>query len=265
MLTRPGKLVCRHDPDRFLTALFAPADKRDTLFTLYAFNHELARAREATSTPMMALIRLQWWREIVEGAQRRHDVAEPLAAAIGSGALDPLDLLALIEGREAEAGETIPTREAWLAYAAATAGGLAVTAGRFLGATEPERLRPLGTAYGVAGLLRGVVFVAAQVRCLLPADLLAAHNLTPDAVIADPRTPRLRPVVQTLAADGLTLLTSARQLRLPRSVLAAALPAVLARRDLRRLVANPAPAPSGNARGFADRLAVTIAGITGRI
>jgi phytoene synthase len=39
-------LVRRHDPDRFLTALFAPPAKRDALLTLYAFNHELARARE---------------------------------------------------------------------------------------------------------------------------------------------------------------------------------------------------------------------------
>ena len=39
-------LVRRHDPDRFLTALFAPPEKRDALLTLYAFNHELARARE---------------------------------------------------------------------------------------------------------------------------------------------------------------------------------------------------------------------------
>jgi 15-cis-phytoene synthase len=33
-------LVRRNDPDRFLTALFAPAEKRDALLTLYAFNHD---------------------------------------------------------------------------------------------------------------------------------------------------------------------------------------------------------------------------------
>ena len=60
-------LVRRHDPDRFLTALFAPPERRDALLTLYAFNHELARAREAVSEAPLALIRLQWWREVVEG------------------------------------------------------------------------------------------------------------------------------------------------------------------------------------------------------
>ncbi|MGD0108468.1 MAG: squalene/phytoene synthase family protein [Rhodopila sp.] len=61
-------LVRRHDPDRFLTALFAPPERRHALLTLYAFNHELARAREVASEPALALIRLQWWREVVEGA-----------------------------------------------------------------------------------------------------------------------------------------------------------------------------------------------------
>jgi phytoene synthase len=81
-------LVRRHDPDRFLTALFAPPAHRDALLILYAFNHELARAREVASEPPLALIRLQWWREVVEGEQRRHEVASPLSQAIAAGALD---------------------------------------------------------------------------------------------------------------------------------------------------------------------------------
>ena len=47
----PTTQVRRHDPDRFLTAAFAPAEKRDALLTLFAFNHELARAREVVSEP----------------------------------------------------------------------------------------------------------------------------------------------------------------------------------------------------------------------
>ena len=97
-------LVRRHDPDRFLTALFAPPEKRDALLTLYAFNHELARAREVVSEPPLALIRLQWWREVVEGAHRRHEVADPLRAAIEAGAArSRATCCALIDAREAEA------------------------------------------------------------------------------------------------------------------------------------------------------------------
>ena len=60
--------VRRHDPDRYLSALFAPAERRPLLFALYAFNHELARVAERVREPMLGEIRLEWWREAVEGA-----------------------------------------------------------------------------------------------------------------------------------------------------------------------------------------------------
>jgi phytoene synthase len=250
-------LVRRHDPDRFLTALFAPPEKRDALLTLYAFNHELARAREAVSEPPLALIRLQWWREVVEGAARRHEVAAPLAAAMAAGALDRADLLALIDAREIEAEPSIETLQAWLGYLRGTAGGLAVAAGRLLGAADPEAMRPLGAAYGAAGLLRSVVAHARQGRCLLPDDVLAAHGLTREQVIAEPVAAALRPVLRRLAHECVAMMSTS--VRVSRAAVAAALPAVLARRDLRRVQALPAE------RGLGDRLAVTLAGLTGRI
>jgi len=229
-----AELVRRHDPDRFLTALFAPADKREALLALYAFNHELARAREVVSEPPLALIRLQWWREVAEGAHRRHEVAEPLVAAIEAGALQRQDLLALIDAREAEAEPGFTTEADWRAYVFGSAGGVAVAAARLLGAPEPERFRPLGAAYGIAGLLRSAPIHDQQGRRMLPAGKS----------------------VRQLADCGLALL---QPMWLPRSMIAAALPAVLARRDLRGAPHFPPR------RGLGDRLAVTFAGLAGRI
>src|SRR6202051_3489994 len=81
-------LLRRHDRDRYQTALFAPADRQGALFALYAFNYEIARVRESAPQPMLGLIRLQWWREVVAAAfagmpPRQHEVAGPLAALIG--------------------------------------------------------------------------------------------------------------------------------------------------------------------------------------
>ena len=252
------RVVQRHDPDRFLAALFAPAGRREALLALYAFNHELARAREVTTEPTLALIRLQWWREVVEGARRRHDVATPLAAALDAGTLHAPDLLSLIAAREAEAEPSVPDRAAWEAYVQGTAGTLAVAAGRALGADEAlrARLAGLGTAYGVAGQLRSIQALARQGRCLLPEDMLAAHGLTVHAVIARPDAPALHPVLAELAGWGRHLLRQAGG-RFPRPALAAALPAVLARRDLRRVGQAAGP------RGFGDRMAVVIAAWVG--
>ena len=252
--------VRRHDPDRFLAALFAPAERRDTLLLLAAFNHELARAREVVREPMMAMIRLQWWREVLEGARRRHEVAEPLALALADGRLPRDDLAAMIDAREAEAAPAIETFAAWQNFVCGTAGALARAAGRVLGAEGATlgRVAMLGAAYGAAGQLRNIGPLARQGRCLLPLDLLGAQGLNAEAVIARPQDARLRPVRAAIVAWGRGLLGDARG-TLPRVVIAAALPAVLARRDLRRA------APSEGPRGIGDRAAVLVAFLAGRV
>src|SRR3978361_2145745 len=136
-LSPAGRSARAHDPDRFLTALFAPAVHREALFLLIAFNHELVRALEMPSSrgdsgPLGTLIRLQWWREVVEGESRRHELAEPLAAAIHAGALERDTLLSVIEAREAEA-EGIETLERWRALQLEGPGGFQVAFGRALG------------------------------------------------------------------------------------------------------------------------------------
>lgn len=250
--------VRRHDPDRFLTALFAPPARRDALLALYAFNHELARAREVVSEPPLALIRLEWWREVVEGATRRHEVATPLTAAMARGWLSRNDLLAMIAAREIEAEPSIATLAEWRNYVRGAAGGVAVAAGRALGATQPELLRPFGAAYGVAGLVRGMPSLAARGRCLLPDDLLRAHGLSAAAAVAAPAAPPVRTLLSVLVEEGRALLARAATARLPRNAVAAALPAVLARRDLARWTAPPTP------RGLGDRLAVLLAAMRGK-
>ena len=259
-LSPAAALVRRHDPDRFLAALFAPPERREALMLLYAFNHEIARAREVVSEPTLGLMRLLWWREVVSGTRKRHELATPLADALDAGALTRGDLLAMIDGRELEAEHDTPSTDDFRDHLRATAGALAVAAGRALGsdAAVLERLRALGTAYGVAGQLRSVAVLARQGRCLLPADLLGVHGLTADAVIAQPDAPTLRPVLAELARWGAGLLTASGG-RFPRPAIAAALPAVLARHDFCRL-GRP-----GRPRGGGDRLLVLWAAARGRI
>ena len=256
--------VRRHDPDRYFTALFAPAVHRDTLFTLYAFNHELARAPEATSEPGLALIRLQWWREVVEGAVRNHEVATPLSHELAAGRLHRDDLLAMIDARETEAEGEIPTLEAWRDWLLQGAGALCVAAGRALGAPPADwmGLRRLGAGIGAAGQLRNIEPFARQGRCLLPGTLLAAHGLSREAVVASPDGPALASIRPGLAALRKTLAAEAGALlgapATRRTWVAAALPAVLARRDLTGRGALAAH------RTTADRLAIIAAALRRR-
>lgn len=255
-LSNLGQIVRRHDPDRFFTALFAPPAARETLFALYAFNHELARAREAVREPIAALIRLQWWREVVEGKRVRHEVATPLGEALDDGRLPRGTLEAMLDAREAET-EAIPDAAAFEAYVLGTAGNLMAAAAQALGLPDPHRLQRPGAAYGIAGILRSLPALARQGRCLLPEDALAAAGLTAAAVIAGKAPPAALAAVQSrLASLGLEMLHATP--RMPRPTVAAALPLVLARRDLHRT------APPSIPRGIGDRLAVLWAWSTNR-
>ena len=171
--------VRQSDPDRYFASFFAPADKRPLLYVLYAFNHELARAVEVAREPMMAEIRLQWWREAVDEARedrpRMHPVAMGLGNLLGQG-ISPGALEALIDAR----GEEIPSAPfanlaALEAHADATSGVLMRIAATLLNPrTAIDQLaREAGIAYGLTGILRSIPFHAARGKSFLPADLLA--------------------------------------------------------------------------------------------
>lgn len=86
-------LVQAGDPDRFLAAMAAPVDLRQRLFVLYALNLEIAKAPFVTKEPMIAEMRLQFWRDTVADAAagkavRAHEVAAPLGALIRETGLD---------------------------------------------------------------------------------------------------------------------------------------------------------------------------------
>ena len=100
-------LVRGVDRDRFLATLFAPEPARSDLLALLAFDHELARTRTVTREPMLARIRLEWWREaVVEaaggGKPRAHPIVESLSETVRRHGLAPETLVALIDAREEE-------------------------------------------------------------------------------------------------------------------------------------------------------------------
>ena len=161
--------IRRADPDRYFSALFAPADKRPLLFALYAFNHELARIAEVVREPMMGEIRLQWWRETLEHARenkpRAHDVAAALAEVFARTDLPPSLLDAMIDARALDVSRDPPPDKVSLdEYLDATSGNLMRVAARVLGVGDAhdDLVREAGIAYGLAGLIRSQPMHAAR-------------------------------------------------------------------------------------------------------
>lgn len=196
-----AEIVRRADPERFTALMAAPVTDRPALAVLYAFNAELARAPWASKEPMIAEMRLQWWRDTVEaeasGPGPAHEVASPLGKLIRTKALslDLLDGMAQARlwdiYREAHSDET-----ALWAYLRATGGALMALSVQATGGGDREAALALGTAQALANYLRAVPALEAQGRIPLV-------NGRPESV-AD------------LARKGLEMLGIARSSSLPR-------------------------------------------------
>ncbi|HYD71312.1 phytoene/squalene synthase family protein [Azospirillum sp.] len=244
-LSYSGQEVRKYDNDRFLTCLFAPADRREHLFALYAFNLEVAKTREVVSEPLLGQMRLQWWRDSVaavygEGTLPQHEVVRPLAEAVAAHGLTRRHFDTLIDAREADLDDEPPASlDCLVNYAEATAAPLVRLALEVLGTggdTETgaeagaEAARHAGIAHALTGILRAVPFHARQGRVMLPADRLAAHDVRPRDVMGRAKEPGVRAVIGEVAAVAREHLAAARAQRrsVPRAALPALLPATLA-------------------------------------
>ncbi len=235
--------VKRFDPDRYWATLFAPAEKRPLLFVLYAFNHEIARVAEAVREPMLGAIRLQWWREAVEGARdgnpRAHDVVRALAELFARVNLPMESFEAMIDARALDAGaEVFANLAALEAYCDATSANLMRLAGLILGEDLGEAARNAGIAFALTGLLRAIPFHASRGKIYLPVDFLVAENLSIDEIIAGQGREALKRVMRKIAARASEKLAAARRISIPASSISALLPAATAPAYL-KLVTKP--------------------------
>ena len=168
-------LLEKGDPDRFLAVMAAPLAARARLLPLYAFNLEVARAPWAAKEPLIAEMRLQWWRDVVEnaasGAARAHEVAGPLHDLIRDTALPLAVLDRMVAARRWDCwSEPFADAAALHSYLDETAGALMWLAALALGAppTAESAVRAYGRASGAAAYLSAVPELQARGRYPLP-------------------------------------------------------------------------------------------------
>ena len=232
-LSASARAVRQQDRDRFTTVLFAPADRREALFDLYAFNLEIARVRELVREPMLGRIRLQWWRDSLDKVYAGADGGSPLARSLGEvivrHSLARAEFESLLSARELDMDDEppadLPALEAYAEGSSATLTRLALTVLGGEGAGAMAAARHVGIAWALTGLLRAVPFHAAQRRLYLPRDLLDRHGVDINQVLAGKGGEGLALVAGAVAAEARRHLAEARSLR--RSVPKPALPALL--------------------------------------
>lgn len=113
-LSHCGQLLKTADYDRFAVSLFAPAACREALWALYAFNLEVGRVRFVVREPLLGRIRLQWWRDSIDGIYRGTATNEPISLAIAAclsrHRLSRQSLQQIIDGYEADLLDPVPHR-----------------------------------------------------------------------------------------------------------------------------------------------------------
>ncbi|MEP5153269.1 squalene/phytoene synthase family protein [Planktotalea sp.] len=190
-------IVERGDPDRFRAAMAALAAAREILFPIYAANVEIARAPWVTQEPMIAEMRLQWWRDVMDeiiagGEVRRHEVATPLARVLSKAGAEALDTL--IAARRWDIYKDPFEDEAdFTRYLEQTGGGLLFAACDALGTCDRTVAMHAGYAAGLAGFFQAIPALEEAKRVPL----------------LDGRTE----AISALAKNGLDRLKTARQSR----------------------------------------------------
>jgi 15-cis-phytoene synthase len=232
-------LVRAADRDRFLATLFAPAEHRDALFALYAFNVEITRVREAAREPLAGEIRLQWWSDVLGGAGRGEVAAYPEAAALLESMaryhLPAGRFEALIAARRFDLyDEPMATLADLEAYADGASSGLITLAAQVLLAGAEPNIGALGhhagVAHAIAGLLKAFPVHAARGQLFLPLEVLQRHGAGRQDVAGGRATPQLRAALTELRQRVRHHLRAAQQLLAvaPPAVLPALLPVALA-------------------------------------
>jgi phytoene synthase len=230
-----ARLVRAADRDRYLAALFAPAERRRLLYAIEAFDIEIAAIPLRVHEPMAGEIRLQWWRDVVAGARAEEAAASPVAAAllaaIGGARLAREPFLAALDARSLDLDRApFATFAEFEEHAEAAAGG-ALRAGAAALRAEPGAaltalVRHAAAAVEGVRALRSFALEASRGRTALPDEVLARCGVQPGELFSGQDTPALRAALAEFRARARAHAAAAMEL-LPQAVATPARPAFL--------------------------------------
>jgi phytoene synthase len=239
-------LVRSADKDRFIAALFAPAEQRRALFALYAFDLELARVSFLVKETLAGEIRLQWWLEAASGRRNDEAQGQPVASALRE-VIERYDLPRrsfeqMIEARRLDLNkDPIRNMSELENYCRATSSTVITLAARVLepriSAADLAFADLAGSSLGITGLLRAFPFAASRGHVSIPQEILDRHRLDTKEVLAGRSVPGLLESLAELRAQARLHFEAARGAitEAPARVIPAWLPASLIPRYLRVL------------------------------
>ncbi|MCZ4429021.1 phytoene/squalene synthase family protein [Agrobacterium sp. SOY23] len=224
------------DRDRYLACLLSPADKRNSLAALYAFNAEIARIRDSVREALPGEVRMQWWRDLLDGNPHGDSQSHPVAAAL-LNTIEQYRLPRPVLGNMIEArifdlyDDLFEDRNALEGYAGETASALIQLASLVLSAEDAaasaEAAGHAGVAQAMAGMLLLMPLHRRRGQVYIPADMLSAAGLDRETFLEGEDRQRIGIAIEIFATHALDHIEKARRAKIAKTVFAAYLPVAL--------------------------------------
>jgi len=191
--------------------LLSPADHRSALTALYLFNAELARVRERISEPLPGEVRLQYWRDLLEGSGHGESQRNPLAArllqTLEAYRLPAAPLIGISEARIFDLyDDPMGSLSDFEGYAGETASALIQLASLVL---DSEKAAASSTAAGHAGVAQAVAGSLllmsrhrANGQVFIPTEILSATGLDRESFLIASDRDRVGNAIRAFAGFG---------------------------------------------------------------
>ena len=207
------------DFDRYLACLLMPEDKRGPVAALYAFNAELARVRDIIHQPLPGEIRLQWWRDLLEGNGEGDSLANPIAAglvqAVEEHRLPRAVLVAMSEARIFDLyDDPMDDTAMFEGYAGETASTLIQLSAMILDTEQARTASEASGHAGIAQLVAGCLMLlpthTRRHQVYVPGDILSATGLNAATFLAGEDKARIKASLSAFIGFGRDHLRKAR-------------------------------------------------------
>ncbi len=202
-------LVQKHDADRHVATLFAPAERRPFLNALQAFSLEIAGVRAAAKEPIPGEIRLQWWRDVLNGERPEEASGHPVAMAIHdtikANILPLKPFHDLIDARAFDLyDDPMPDWATLEGYCGETSSALfrlaciILTKGEEPGSADAAG--HAGVAYAMAGMLRAFPWHSRRGQIFLPKSVMDSVGIDREDIVSGADSPGLRAALADMRA-----------------------------------------------------------------
>ncbi len=153
--------MCGFENDRLapaerLALAYAPSASRSAMAAISALDARLARAAMEASEPIIAQMKLAWWRDRFDATSQHPPVVDPLVQSLAALQLAGTSLCAMVDAWELFAVAEDHRHVPWLQWAEGRASGWAAVAARIAGPEWGETAQRAGQRWYLAEWAAGL-------------------------------------------------------------------------------------------------------------